>query len=215
MSHKKCIISLFDCLLSISATEKQISEPFFSSENWDPYENIEYRTISMQIQGAELFVKPNLVPKETSSFSYWPEVVLRALEWSCEGLTGTWLAISHTVRPWGAPSCPNQLSGVIQASLGNKRTIWLCWNHFKSKWIWTCVFQSPILFCKYLSSLKLLRNDFVFRIYRWISVLGRKKLFGNPFLGCWDISQRIKYNSNYTFFMGHPLLKEKVQDRSR
>ena len=159
----------------------------------------------MQIQGAELFVKPNLVPKETSSFSYWPEVVLRALEWSCEGLTGTWLAISHTVRPWGAPSCPNQLSGVIQASLGNKRTIWLCWNHFKSKWIWTCVFQSPILFCKYLSSLKLLRNDFVFRIYRWISVLGRKKLFGNPFLGCWDISQRIKYNSNYTFFMGHPL----------
>ena len=41
--------SMFDCLLNISATEKQIYKPFFSSENWDPYENFEYSTISMQI----------------------------------------------------------------------------------------------------------------------------------------------------------------------
>ena len=121
----------------------------------------------MQIQGAEIFAKQNLVPKQRSSFSYWPEVVLTAPERACEGLTGTWLAISHTERPYSAPSCLNQLSGIIWASVGNKRTIWICWNHFKSKRIWTCVFQSPILFCKYLSSLKLLRNDFVFRIYRW------------------------------------------------
>ena len=39
MSHKKCIISLFYCLLNISATEKQIYKPFFSSESWDPYVN--------------------------------------------------------------------------------------------------------------------------------------------------------------------------------
>ena len=147
MSHKKCIISLFDCLINISATKKQISNPFFSSKNWDPYENNEYRTISMQIQGAEIFAKLNLVPKQTSSHSYWPEVVLTAPEWSCEGLTGPWLAISYTERPWGSPRGPNQLSGIIRASLCNKRTLWLCWNHLKSNWIWTCVFQSPILFC--------------------------------------------------------------------
>ena len=36
----------------------------------DPYENFEYKTISMQIQGAEIFAKQNVVSRQTSSFSY-------------------------------------------------------------------------------------------------------------------------------------------------
>ena len=35
-------------LFNVSGTKKQISKHFFSSENWDPYENFEYRTISVQ-----------------------------------------------------------------------------------------------------------------------------------------------------------------------
>ena len=35
-------------LLDISGTKNRISKPFFSSENWDPYVNFEYRTISVR-----------------------------------------------------------------------------------------------------------------------------------------------------------------------
>ena len=35
-------------LLNISGTKQRISKPFFSSENWDPYVNFEYRTISVR-----------------------------------------------------------------------------------------------------------------------------------------------------------------------
>ena len=48
VSHKKCIITIFDCLWNISATEKQIYKPFFSSQNWDPSVNSEYKIISEQ-----------------------------------------------------------------------------------------------------------------------------------------------------------------------
>ena len=50
-------------LFNISGTKKQISKPFFSSENWYPYENVKYRTISVQWLGNDIFVKKNAFPK--------------------------------------------------------------------------------------------------------------------------------------------------------
>ena len=35
-------------LFDISGTKKRISKPFFSSENWDPFVNFEYRTIPVR-----------------------------------------------------------------------------------------------------------------------------------------------------------------------
>ena len=47
------------------------------------------------------------------------------------------------------------------------------------------VIKNPILFYQYLSLQKLHRNGYVLKIYVWISVFRRKKLFDNPVLGCW------------------------------
>ena len=54
-------------LLNISGTKKQISKPFFSSENWDPYENFEYWTISVRYYGDEIFAKQNGILKRRRS----------------------------------------------------------------------------------------------------------------------------------------------------
>ena len=44
------------------------------------------------------------------------------------------------------------------------RPFW-CWvDHLRSVWIWTCLFQNPILFCKYFSPLISHRKGSVFRI---------------------------------------------------
>ena len=47
------------CLLNISITNERIYKSFFSPENWDSYANFEYRTISLQFLGAEIFEKQN------------------------------------------------------------------------------------------------------------------------------------------------------------
>ena len=47
------------------------------------------------------------------------------------------------------------------------------------------VIKNPILFYQYLSLQKSHRNGYVLKIYVWISVFRRKKLFDNPVLGCW------------------------------
>ena len=60
--------------------------------------------------------------------------------------------------------------------------------------------KNPILFFKFLSPIKLHRNGFVFKIFVWISVFWRKKLFENPILGCRDIKKK----SSLIFF-GTPL----------
>ena len=55
------------CLLNISITNERIYKSFFSPENWDPYANFEYRTISLQFWGAEIFAKQNWFLKLISS----------------------------------------------------------------------------------------------------------------------------------------------------
>ena len=57
-------------LLHISGTNERIYKPFVSAEHWDPYANNEYRTISMQFQGAEKFVKQNGFLNQINSYSY-------------------------------------------------------------------------------------------------------------------------------------------------
>ena len=48
-------------LLNISATKYLIFKSFFSSENWDPLANFEYKTISVRLLGAEIFAKQNAI----------------------------------------------------------------------------------------------------------------------------------------------------------
>ena len=67
--------------------------------------------------------------------------------------------------------------------------------------------KNPILFCKFVSSLKSHRNGFVFKICVWISVSRRKKPFKNPILGCRDIC---KIN-NAPFFFKHPVFFPKYR----
>ena len=47
--------------------------------------------------------------------------------------------------------------------------------------------KNLLLFCKFLSPLKLHRNGFVLKICVWISVFRRKNRFENPILGCRNI----------------------------
>ena len=49
------------------------------------------------------------------------------------------------------------------------------------------LFKNPILFCKFLSPLKLYRNGFVFKIHIWISSFSTKKRDENLMLGCRDM----------------------------
>ena len=55
-------------LPNILATKCRIFKSFFSPENWDPYANFEYKTISVQFKGAEIFTKQNGVLKQIYSF---------------------------------------------------------------------------------------------------------------------------------------------------
>ena len=41
------------------------------------------------------------------------------------------------------------------------------WGHYETLWTWIYMFQSRFLFCKYLGSLRLQRNGFVFIICIW------------------------------------------------
>ena len=61
--------------------------------------------------------------------------------------------------------------------------------------------KNPILFCKYHSPQKSHRNGFVFKIFVWISIFWRKKLFKNCILGCLDIKQ----TRLLIFFLIHPV----------
>ena len=54
------------CLLNISIPNERIYKSFFSPENWDPYANVEYRTISLQFYGTEISAKQNGVLKNIS-----------------------------------------------------------------------------------------------------------------------------------------------------
>ena len=57
-------------LLNISATKYLIFKLCFSPENWDPYANFEYKTISVQYSGAEIFTKQNAVLKQIKAYLY-------------------------------------------------------------------------------------------------------------------------------------------------
>ena len=52
MSHLVCLISQQPSI--------RFSNCFFSPENWDPYANLEYKPISVQFLGAEIFEKEKL-----------------------------------------------------------------------------------------------------------------------------------------------------------
>ena len=44
-------------LLHISATKYRIFKSFFSPENWDPYANFAYKTVSVRFYGTEIFAR--------------------------------------------------------------------------------------------------------------------------------------------------------------
>ena len=46
-------------LLYISAIKYRSFKSFFSPENWDQYVNFEYKSISVQLVGTEIFAKQN------------------------------------------------------------------------------------------------------------------------------------------------------------
>ena len=56
-------------LLHNSGTKYRIFKCFFSPENWDPYANFEYKTISVRYSGAEIFTKQNVVLKQIIPYS--------------------------------------------------------------------------------------------------------------------------------------------------
>ena len=157
----------------------------------------------MQIQGAEIFTKQNVVPRQTTWFSYWTEVVLTTPEWSSKGLTGLLLAISHTEKPWGAPCCHNQFSGGIRASWGNTRTIWLWSDCFKSIWIWSCVCQNPILFCKLLRPLNCREMFFLLNLQMDLNFWKKKTVLKSVTRLLRYLTDNQLYKSN--IFIGHPL----------
>ena len=119
-------------------------------------------------------------------------------DWPRDALTGACLARATPERPVWATLGPlgplRTWSGQSELRWGISEPFWCCEEHFRSVWIWTCLFRNPILFCKYLSPLISHRNGSVFKIFTWISVFRRKKRVRNPFLSSWDIQKIQKVN---------------------
>ena len=119
MSHKKCIISIFDCLLNISATEKKIYKPFFSSENWDPYETLNIEPFLCKFRGLRFLQNKMWFRDKQVHFllswsgSHSTRVVLRGPSWP---LTDQ---ISHLE----VLRCPKLAQSVIRVSWGQ------LWHH--------------------------------------------------------------------------------------
>ena len=132
-------------------------------------------------------------------------MVLAESDWPQDAPTGPCLAQNTPERPVWVTLCPfgplRVWSGQSEVSWGISKPFWYCEEHFRSVWIWTCIFQKPILFCTYLSPLISHRNGSVCRIYMWISVFRRNKQFRNPFLGSEDIEQIQKVH-----FFGTPCI---------
>ena len=108
-------------MLNISATKKTNSKTFFSSENWDQSANSEYKIISVQFYGIEIFAKQNGVPKYTSSYSYWLKVVLTEPECPCDDKSGLELAQIPTENWLGQLGAPQGVSVWDLASQGPVR----------------------------------------------------------------------------------------------
>ena len=115
----------------------------------------------------------------------------RCPDWHLTGPVNPWDTSVATLGPLG----PLRVwSGQSEVSWGISKPFWYCEEHFRSVWIWTCLFQKPIMFCTYLSPLISHRKGAVFKIYISILVFRRKKWFRNPSLGSWDNKQIQKVN---------------------
>ena len=147
----------------------------YDVENWDPYENFEYRTNNVRFfwgwdicknkWGSEI---DNFIFILTWSGPHSTRVALRCPNW----------LLTNVVKPWEALrgpelsqlGCPDHSA----SSQGISRPLWCCEDHFRSVWICICLFRTPVLFCKYLSPLRLHKIGSVFKIYIWISVFRKK-----------------------------------------
>ena len=108
-----------------------------------------------------------------------PNHIHTDLKWSSQPKSG--LEMSRLTPEWPRQSLRDQFG-----KLGAPKD---CEDRFRSVWICTCLFQNPVLFCKYLSSLKLHKIGSVFKIYIWILVYKWKKWFRNLLIGFGDIKQ--------------------------
>ena len=172
-------------------TRYQIIKRFFFPENWDPYARVEYSNIFEQCLGAEILKKQNRILKLIISYSYCligaskqqnlhqagPKQALIAPKWLLVGLV--------TQTNW-IDVITNFISIVFKICGSSKsNNLSFDQNH---------LIKNPILFRKYLSPQKLLKNVWVFNTRVWISVFRRKKKrFENPGLGCRDLYISFNY----------------------
>ena len=118
-------------MLNISKTNKQISKPFFSSENWDPYVNFKYRTNFCYCRGLRYLQKK-------TRFRNRQVHIHTDLKWSSQyqsGLEMTWLAPDcpgHTLRGPQGPQLPQLVSqGVpwpLRGQSGHLKATLMLWG---------------------------------------------------------------------------------------
>ena len=82
----------------------------------------------MQIQGAELFAKQNVVSRQTSSFSYWPEVVLTAPDCPCDATTGPQLTLITDWANLGHLRISKLEIWSVKGQLGPHKTTLVLWE---------------------------------------------------------------------------------------
>ena len=119
---------MFVCLFNISGTNEQISKPFFSSENWETYINLEYKTNFVRFWGAEIFGKQYGVLEYTSTQSFWPEVVLTLPEWPWDILTVPCVAQTPLGRPVGATWGPLGPLRSVRNQSGHLKATLVLWG---------------------------------------------------------------------------------------
>ena len=86
-------------------------------------------------------------------------------------LSGPGHPLETSLNNFGSLRASQVMTRPVRVQLGISKPFWCCEDHLWSVRIWTCLFQRPILFCKYLSPLILHKNGSVFRIFIWISVI--------------------------------------------
>ena len=123
-------------LLNISGIKEQNYKPFFSTENWDPCANFEYRTIYMRFKGAEILTKQNWIfEKGNCNKLLFLILILRFFErwlkWTRKkNYLSSWGNLMLHRVTWGLSGSVSVCQGLVRAARGHFKAVRSIMCHF-------------------------------------------------------------------------------------
>ena len=126
----------FTFCLIYQESKNKITNRFFSTENWDPCANFEYRTIYMRFKGAEILTKQNWIfEKGNCNKLLFLILILRFFErwlkWTRKKnyLSSCGNLMLHRVT-WGLSGSVSVCQGLVRAARGHFKAVRSIMCHF-------------------------------------------------------------------------------------